>query len=93
MVNLENKVAPQTTARITLALNVDRRRLSESEITSVGGHAIQVPVQTLIDVPAGMHTARLAVSAQYDSSVPGDVLVSGASVIASAFPAGPASTG
>ncbi len=64
MVNLENKVAPQTTARITLALNGDPRRVSESEITSVGGQAIQVPVQTLVNVRAGMHTVGLAVSAQ-----------------------------
>jgi hypothetical protein len=74
---------------MTLGLNVDRKRISESEITSVGGQAIQVPVQTLVDVPAGMHTAGLAVSARYNSGGPGDVLVSAVSVIASAFPRWP----
>ena len=64
MVNLKHEGAQQTTARITLGLNVDRRRVSESEITSVGGHAIQVPVQTLVNVPASMHKAGLAVWAQ-----------------------------
>ncbi len=62
-------------------------------ITSAGGQAIQVPVQTLVDVPAGIHTAGLAVSARYDLGGPGDVLVSGVSVIAGAFPADPVSTG
>jgi hypothetical protein len=33
-------------------------------MTSIGGQAIQVPVQTLVNVPAGMHKAGLAVSAQ-----------------------------
>lgn len=91
VVSLKNEGAPQTTAHITLGLNVDRKRVTASEITSAGGQATQVPVQALVDVPAGVYTAGLAVSAQYDSNGPGDVLVSSASLIASAFPADPAS--
>jgi hypothetical protein len=85
-VNLKNEGDPQTTARITLQLDVDRRPVSESQTTIPGGQAVQIPIQTLANVPVGMHTAGLAVKAEYNSSTPGDVIVSSASVIASALP-------
>lgn len=87
IVSLYNQGAPQTTAHITLQLNVDRHPVSESVTTTTGGQVLQVPIQTLVNVKAGSHTAGLEVSAQYGSSTPGDVLVSAASVIASALPA------
>lgn len=86
IVGLKNEGSPSTTARIRLGLFVDRKRVAESELTITGGQATQVPVQTLAPVSAGSHTAGVAVSAEYGSSTPGDVLVSGASVIASALP-------
>jgi hypothetical protein len=85
-VNLKNEGAPQTTARITLELNVDRRRAAESQITTTGGQVVQVSIQTFVNASAGSHTAGLAVRAEYDSGTPGDVLVSTASVVASTLP-------
>lgn len=88
IVSLENEGEPRTTASITLKLNVDLHPVAESHITISGGQVLQVPTQTLVNVSAGSHTGGLAVRAEYDSSAPGDVLVSGASVIASALPRG-----
>jgi len=88
IVSLKNEGPPETTARITFDLTVDRHRVTESHVTISGGQVLQVPIQTLVNVSAGSHTAGLAVTAEYDSSAPGDVLVSGASVIASALPRG-----
>jgi hypothetical protein len=88
IVSLKNEGAPQTTARITLKLEVDRHPVSESFTTTTGGQVLQVPIQTLVNVSAGSHTAGLEVSAEYSSSTLGDVLVSGASVVASALPVG-----
>jgi hypothetical protein len=88
IVSLKNEGAPQTTARITLKLDVDRHPVSESFTTTTGGQVLQVPIQTLVNVSAGSHTSGLEVSAEYRSSTPGDVLVSGSSVVASALPAG-----
>lgn len=88
IVNLKDEGAPASAARITLGLNVDRTRVAENEITTAGGQTIQVPIQTFAGVAAGTHTAGLSVSAQYDSAAPGDVLVTDASIIASAAPQG-----
>lgn len=85
-VNLKDEGAPSSAARITLGLNVDRQRVAENEMSITGGQTLQVPIQTLAGVPAGTHTTGLSVSAQYDSAGPGDVLVTSASVIASAVP-------
>lgn len=68
-----------------LSLNVDDRSVVVSQMNSTGGQIVQVPIQTLVDVSAGWHMAGVEVSAEYGSSAPGDVLVSEASVIASAF--------
>jgi hypothetical protein len=86
IVGLKNEGAPQTTAHITLGLNVDRRRVAESQLTITGGQVVQMPIQTFVNVSAGSHTAGLGVRAEYDSSTLGDVLVSAASLIASALP-------
>jgi hypothetical protein len=84
---LKDEGAPQTTASVTLKLNVDLHPVTESQVTIAGGQTLQVPIQALANASAGSHTAGLEVSAEYHSSGPGDVLVSGASVIASALPA------
>jgi hypothetical protein len=84
--NLTNEGAPQSMARIKISLSVDRHRIAESEVTSAGGQASQAPIQALDTVSTGVHVAALEVSAEYNSSAPGDVLVSSSSVIASALP-------
>lgn len=86
VVSLKNEGSPQTTSRITLGLTVDRHRVAENQIATTGGQIVQVPIQTLVNVLAGSHTAGVTVRAEYDSSTPGDVLVSATSVIASALP-------
>jgi hypothetical protein len=86
IVGLKNEGSPSTTADITLGLIVDRSRVAESQITTTGGQIVQVPIQTLVNLSAGSHTAGLAVHAEYGSSGPGDVLVTATSIIASAFP-------
>jgi hypothetical protein len=85
-VNLKDEGTPTSDARIAVGLNVDRKRVAETEITITGGQLLQVPIQTLASVLAGKHTAGLSVSAQYDSAGPGDVIISNASVIVSAAP-------
>jgi hypothetical protein len=77
----------RTSAHVVLELMVDRRRAAASQVLVTGGQIAQVPIQAVADVAAGRHTAGLAVRAQYDSAGQGDVLVSGASIIASAVPA------
>jgi hypothetical protein len=69
---------------------VDQRRVAESQITSVGGQSVEVPIQALAAVSAGSHSAGLKVEVEYDSVGSGDVLVSGVSLIASALPRGEA---
>jgi hypothetical protein len=86
IVGLENEGSPSTTARIILELRVDRRHVAESQVTITGGQVIQVPIQALVNVSTGSHTAGLAVQAEYRSNGPGDVLVTGVSIIAGAFP-------
>jgi hypothetical protein len=86
IVGLKNEASSSTTANITLELIVDRHRVTESQITTTGGQAVQVPIQTLGNVSAGSHTVGLAVHAEYGSSGPGDLLVTSASIIASALP-------
>lgn len=90
VVGLRNEGVPQSSARITLGLNVDQRRVAESQITSVGGQSVEVPSQALAAVSAGSHSAGLKVEVEYDSVGSGDVLVSGVSLIASALPRGEA---
>lgn len=77
---------PRTSAHVVLELTVDRRRAAANQVLIRGGQIVQVPIQAVADVAAGRHTAGLAVRAQYDSAGQGDVLVSGASIIASAVP-------
>jgi hypothetical protein len=84
--SLKNEGGPQTTARITLRLNVDRHRVAESQLSTAGGQLIQAPIQTLASVSKGSHTAGLAVSAEYSSSAPGDIIVVTTSIVASALP-------
>lgn len=86
IVGLKNEGAPQTTAHVELSLNVDDRNVSVSHINPAGGQIVQVPIQALVNSSAGWHTVRVEVLADYTSSAPGDVLVSEASVIASALP-------
>lgn len=80
---------PPATAHVMLELMVNRRRAAASQVVVSGGQIVQVPIQAVADVEAGRHTVGLAVRAEYDSVGQGDVLVSGASVVASAFPPAP----
>jgi hypothetical protein len=89
--SLKNEGAPQTTALVTLGLNIDRHRVAESQISTTGGQLVQAPIQAFAPVAGGSHTAGLAVSAEYRSSGPGDVVVISTSIIASALP-GPGTT-
>jgi hypothetical protein len=86
IVSLRNEGAPQTTARVRLELRVDHQHITESQMTVPGGQGVQYPIQAVVHVSAGSHTAGLAVDAEYDSSGPGDVLVTATSIIASALP-------
>ena len=86
VVGLRNEGVPQSSARITLGLNVDQRPVAESQITSVGGQSVEVPIQALAAVSAGSHSAGFEVEVEYDSHGSGDVLVTGVSLIASALP-------
>jgi hypothetical protein len=86
IVSLKNEGTPPTTSHVELSLNVDDRNVSVSQINPVGGQIVQVPIQALVNSSAGWHTVRVEILADYKSSAPGDVLVSEASVIASAFP-------
>ncbi len=79
----------RTFAQVVLELMVDRRRAAASRVIITVGQIVQVPIQAVAEVAAGRHTVGLAVRAQYDSAGQGDVLVSGASVIASAVPPAP----
>jgi hypothetical protein len=89
--SLKNEGAPQTTALVTLGLNIDRHRVTESQISTTGGQLVQAPIQAFAPVSGGSHTAGLAVRAEYGSSGPGDVVVLSTSIIASALP-GPGTT-
>jgi hypothetical protein len=89
--SLKNEGAPQTTALVTLALNIDRHRVAESQISTTGGQFVQAPIQAFAPVSGGSHTAGLAVRAEYGSSGSGDVVVRSTSIIANALP-GPGTT-
>jgi hypothetical protein len=86
IVGLKNEGSPSMIANVTLELRVDRRHVTESQVTIAGGQVVQVPIQALVNVSTGSHTAGLAVRAEYHSSGPGDVLVTGVSVVAGVFP-------
>jgi len=82
--NVKNEGSPQTTARVTLWLEVDNHLVAENEISTTGGQAVQVPIQGLAPIGRGLHGAGLGISANYSSSGPGDVIVTDISVIGSA---------
>jgi hypothetical protein len=86
ILNLKNEGAPQTTAHVEFSLNIDNKNVSVSQVNLVSGQIVQVPLQALVNASVGWHTVRVEVAADYTSSTPGDVVVSEASVIASALP-------
>ncbi len=87
IVGLRNEGTPATTADVTLDVILDGRPAGEHQVQFTGGQTLQVPVQALVNIPAGSHTVGLTVDAKYSSNEPGDVLVSPVSLIASTLPA------
>jgi hypothetical protein len=83
---LKNEDQPHTEAHVTFTIAVDGRAVTESTFTSSGGESRQVPIQALINVAPGSHTAGLAIWANYNSNAPGDILISPVSVVITALP-------
>ncbi len=83
---LKDEEAPGTTAQITLRLLVDRQPITEARVSIGGGQALQAPIQGLAPTARGSHAAGLQVSAEYSSPGPGDVVVTGSSLVVNASP-------
>ncbi len=83
---LKNEGAPGTRARVTFAVVVDRHVVIQTGSSVDGGQSVQVPIQALVDVKPGTHTAGLSVEAQYNSATPGDAIVAPVSIVAAALP-------
>jgi hypothetical protein len=83
---LKNEGQPETHAHVTLAVVVDRHLILRTASSCAGGQSLQVPIQALVNVGAGIHTAGLAIEASYDSATPGDVVVAPVSIVAGALP-------
>lgn len=83
---LQDQGSPGTTATIKVALIVDGKIASQSELLLSGDQTAQAPAQLVTSLSAGEHTLGLEASAKYSSSGPGDVIVGPVSLAASAFP-------
>lgn len=86
VVGVKNEGAPGTRARVTFAVVVDRHVVIQTGSSVDGGQSAQVPLQALVNVRPGAHTAGVSVAAQYNSATPGDVIVAPVSIVAGAQP-------
>ncbi|HTZ87494.1 MAG TPA: hypothetical protein VMB05_12575 [Solirubrobacteraceae bacterium] len=87
VVGLKNKGESGTHADVAVGIVVNRHVITRTGVTSLGGQAVQVPLQAIVHASAGKQTVGIAIEAAYHSYAPGDVIVTPVSIIAGAMPA------
>jgi hypothetical protein len=83
---LKNEGESGTRADVTLGIVVDGHLIIRTGVTCDGGASVQVPLEALVHVGPGKHTAALGIEAEYHSSTRGDVIVAPVSLVADAQP-------
>jgi hypothetical protein len=87
VVGAANEGTVSTHASVAVGIVEDQRGAQQQNESAVsGGQKVQIPIQTVLEVPAGTLKIGLATNVNYSAPGPGDVRLGPVSVTATVLP-------